>query len=75
MYLGATASAAAIGPRHASAQAPPTGRAVTIEARPQAVSIDTARTAVIVVDTQNDFGTKGGMLDRAGIDITGIRRP
>src|SRR5262249_7281430 len=37
-------------------------------------AIDTARTAVIVVDMQNDFGAKGGMLDRAGIDISGIQK-
>jgi ureidoacrylate peracid hydrolase len=47
---------------------------VTIEARPQAVSIDTATTGVIVVDMQNDFGTKGGMFDRAGIEISGIQK-
>ena len=41
MYMGAAASAGAIGLHPASAQAP-TGRAATIEARPQAVSIDTA---------------------------------
>ena len=33
-----------------------------------------ARTAVIVVDMQNDFGAKGGMLDRLGIDISVIQR-
>jgi hypothetical protein len=33
------------------------------------LSIDPARTAVIVVDMQNDFGTKGGMFDRAGVEI------
>ncbi len=38
------------------------------------MSIDTARTAVIVVDMQNDFGSKGGMFDRAGIDISGIQK-
>jgi ureidoacrylate peracid hydrolase len=30
-------------------------------------------TAVIVVDMQNDFGSKGGMFDRAGIDTSGIQ--
>jgi nicotinamidase-related amidase len=30
-------------------------------------------TAVIVVDMQNDFASKGGMFDRAGIDISGIQ--
>lgn len=50
------------------------GRAISIEARPEALSIDTGRTAVIVVDMQNDFGAKGGMFDRAGIDISGIQK-
>jgi ureidoacrylate peracid hydrolase len=30
-------------------------------------------TAVLVVDMQNDFGTKGGMFDRAGVDISVIQ--
>jgi len=38
------------------------------------MSIDTARTALIVVDMQNDFGSKGGMFDRAGIEISGIQK-
>jgi ureidoacrylate peracid hydrolase len=45
---------------------------VTVEARPEAVSFDPARTAVLVVDMQNDFGAEGGMFDRAGIDLGGI---
>lgn len=32
------------------------------------------RTAVLVVDMQNDFGTKGGMFDRAGIDLTTVQQ-
>jgi ureidoacrylate peracid hydrolase len=51
-----------------------TGRRVTIEARPQPITIDTSTTAVIVVDMQNDFGSKGGMFERAGIDISGIQK-
>lgn len=50
------------------------GRAVTLDAKPEPIKVDTARTAVIVVDMQNDFGSKGGMFDRAGIDISGIQR-
>jgi ureidoacrylate peracid hydrolase len=38
------------------------------------VSIDAASTAIIVCDMQNDFGAKGGMFDRAGVDITLIQR-
>lgn len=45
-------------------------RSVTIEARPEAITIDTSQTAALVVDMQNDFGAKGGMLDLAGIDIS-----
>ncbi len=50
------------------------GRLVTIEARPEPITIDTATTAAVVVDMQNDFCSKGGMFDRAGIDISATRR-
>jgi ureidoacrylate peracid hydrolase len=50
------------------------GRRVQIAARPEPIEIDTALTSVIVVDMQNDFGAKGGMFDRAGIDISGIQK-
>ncbi len=49
------------------------GRMVSLPAKPDAVAFDTAKTAVIVVDMQNDFGAKGGMLDRIGISITEIQ--
>lgn len=45
----------------------------TLEAKPEPIQIDTTRTALIVVDMQNDFGTKGGMFDLAGIDISMIQ--
>jgi ureidoacrylate peracid hydrolase len=51
-----------------------TGRTITIEARPEAIAVDTAQAAVIVVDMQNDFGSEGGMFHRSGIDISGIRK-
>ena len=38
------------------------------------ISVDVATTVVIVCDMQNDFGAKGGMFDRAGIDISMIQR-
>ena len=47
---------------------------LTLNAKPEPIAIDPAKTAVIVVDMQNDFGSKGGMFDRAGIDISGIQR-
>ena len=46
---------------------------MTVDARPGPIEVETARTAVVVVDMQNDFGSKGGMFDRAGIDLSGIR--
>ena len=48
-------------------------RRITLDARPEPIELDTAHSAVIVVDMQNDFGAKGGMFDRAGIDISGIQ--
>jgi ureidoacrylate peracid hydrolase len=45
---------------------------VTVEARPQPLEFDPQRSAVIVVDMQNDFGSPGGMFAVAGIDIGGI---
>ena len=49
-------------------------RIIRVGANPEPIAIDTAKTAVIVVDMQNDFGSKGGMFDRAGIDISGIQK-
>ncbi len=50
-----------------------TGQNVTIDAKPSPIAIDLSRTAVLVIDMQNDFGAAGGMFDRAGSDISGIR--
>ena len=50
-----------------------TNRMTTIEAKPGPFTVDPAHAAVIVVDMQNDFGSAGGMFDRAGIDISGIQ--
>ena len=49
-------------------------RQVTIPARPESIAIDSARTAVVVVDMQNDFVSPGGMFDRAGIDVALVRK-
>jgi ureidoacrylate peracid hydrolase len=46
---------------------------ITISARPSSITLDLAKTAVLVVDMQNDFGSEGGMFQRAGIDISAIR--
>lgn len=47
--------------------------AVSLPARPAPLTIDPTRTAVLVVDMQNDFGSAGGMFARAGIDISPIQ--
>ncbi len=47
---------------------------ITLQAKPEAISIEIERTALIVVDMQNDFGSKGGIFDRIGIDISAIQR-
>jgi ureidoacrylate peracid hydrolase len=47
---------------------------VTVPARPEPLGIDPSKTAVLVVDMQNDFGATGGMFDRAGVDIRMIQR-
>lgn len=44
-----------------------------IQATPEPVEIDPARTAVLVIDMQNAFGSPGGMFDKAGIGISGIQ--
>jgi len=71
--IGAAAGVAALGASQAAAQGR-AARRVTIDAKPQPITIDAATTAVIVVDMQNDFGCKGGMFERAGIDISGIQK-
>src|SRR5882724_4789462 len=77
--IGATAAASLVGgPGEESVSAEqtqnPNRRIVRIDAKPEPIAIDAAKTAVIVVDMQNDFGAKGGMFDLAGIDISGIQK-
>jgi ureidoacrylate peracid hydrolase len=47
---------------------------VTVPARPEPLTIDCSKTAVLVVDMQNDFAAPGGMFDRAGVNISPIRQ-
>lgn len=42
-----------------------------LKADPEPVEIDLSKTALIVVDMQNAFARKGGMLDLFGADISG----
>jgi nicotinamidase-related amidase len=49
--------------------------AIDIAAEPQRLTFDLRRSALIVVDMQNDFCAKGGWLDHIGGDIALARRP
>ena len=44
---------------------------IQLNSKPEPVEIDLARSAVVVVDMQNAFASKKGMLDIAGVDISG----
>ena len=44
---------------------------VRLKTRPEVIEIDADKSAVVVVDMQNAFASKGGMLDIAGVDISG----
>jgi len=41
-----------------------------LDARPEPIDVDLRKAAVVVVDMQNAFAAKGGMLDIAGADIS-----
>jgi ureidoacrylate peracid hydrolase len=43
----------------------------TLDAKPDPLEIDFHKSAIIVVDMQNAFASPGGMLDIAGLDISG----
>ena len=47
------------------------GTGVTLPARPEPIRVDPASTAVVVVDMQNAYASKGGYVDLAGFDIEG----
>ena len=44
-----------------------------LDAKPEPINIEPSKTALLVIDMQNDFGSKGGMFDRAGLDISMIK--
>ena len=43
----------------------------SLSARPSPIEIMLAETALVIVDMQNSFASKGGMFDLAGFDISG----
>ncbi len=48
---------------------------VTIKADSQLLTVDLRRTAIIVIDMQNDFCEKGGWVDHLGVDYSPDRMP
>jgi nicotinamidase-related amidase len=54
---------------------PQTPRRLTIDATPQRVTLDLARTAILVIDMQNDFCHPEGWLGHIGVDVTPARKP
>jgi nicotinamidase-related amidase len=50
-------------------------RPVTIAAHPKTITLDLARTAIIVIDMQNDFCHPEGWLASIGVDVTPARSP
>jgi Isochorismatase family len=53
----------------------PEPRRATIACEPQSIVVDLNRTALIVIDMQNDFCAKGGWVDHLGVDYTPDRAP
>jgi nicotinamidase-related amidase len=50
-------------------------RKLTIEADPQRIAVDATKSALLIVDMQNDFCSPGGWLDGVGVDYTPDRAP
>lgn len=53
----------------------PAAQIATVNAQPQALRLDLARTAMIVIDMQNDFCHPQGWLASIGVDVTPARAP
>ena len=53
----------------------PAPRKLSLPSSPQHVTLDLNRTALIVIDMQNDFCTPGGWVDHIGGDLTADRAP
>jgi nicotinamidase-related amidase len=56
-------------------RAPRRARPLTLPAQPQPVRIDLARSALVIVDMQNDFCHPRGWFGQKGIDVRPMRRP
>jgi ureidoacrylate peracid hydrolase len=47
---------------------------VMLPARPEPIAVPASKTAIIVIDMQNAYASKGGYLDLAGFDISGAAK-
>jgi nicotinamidase-related amidase len=56
-------------------RAPVKSRPIMVDAGNRVVTFDLARTAIVVVDMQNDFCHPDGWLAHIGVDVTPARRP
>lgn len=67
-----TRNAWTLSPGHADLRRTPRPeQPITVAAEPATVTLDLSRTAMIVVDMQNDFVTEGGWLHAIGVDVSG----
>ncbi|GGC54215.1 cysteine hydrolase family protein [Chelatococcus reniformis] len=74
--LGTGAYAWKVSPTHVDlSMPPPVPLPATIAAEPQTITVDLARSAMIVVDMQNDFCAPGGWVDWLGADLSPERAP
>jgi ureidoacrylate peracid hydrolase len=74
--LGVGAYASKVSPTHVDLSMPPaTPVLATISAEPQNFTIDLKRSAMIVVDMQNDFCAPGSWVNRLGADLSRGRAP
>jgi nicotinamidase-related amidase len=65
-----------VSPSHVDMSAPlPAPRPLTVIAQPQTVTMDLNRTALVIIDMQNDFCAPGGWVDHLGVDYTPDRAP
>jgi nicotinamidase-related amidase len=65
-----------VSPTHVDMTRPaPAVRPLRLVAEPQSITVDASKTALMIVDMQNDFCTEGGWLHSRGIDITPNRAP
>lgn len=48
---------------------------VTVKSKPRAFEFDVAHSALVIIDMQHDFCSRGGYVDHSGADVNMLRRP